>query len=178
MNTETKRIKVANKHYLQADGTKSRSPRADSTAIQYTFGTGDVIEVDKAFFSDSVLSCATWAGLASRLTDSYASSAGDANAAFESFKDTLDVLKSGTWLEEGEKAGPRIGDLAEAIHSLRMDKYPTIESAASMLAALTPVERRTRAAIVAVNARVLEIRAARAKARVEALQGATGIEDL
>ena len=60
------------------------------------------------------------------------------------FRDTWDSIKLSNWVAEGETAGPRVGDMAQAIAQLRPDKY-TVESAATMLAALSKEDRATRA---------------------------------
>lgn len=154
--------KVCEKKYVLPDLTTSRSATADTAGIVFDFSNGTKRTVRFGDFPEAIHACALWHGLGAKLGDTYASSKGDPAAAVVMFDDTFDELKNGHWLAEGEAAGPRISDVAEALFILKPEKYATIEAAAAALLAMSPEERKVRAKHEAVVAKVLQIRAERA----------------
>jgi hypothetical protein len=183
--SESTKSRVASKSFM-VNGELQRSAHPEAQYLQFAFGPKDAPiatpHVALAEFSEDIRTALAWHGLSAKLGDSYADAKGNASAAFESFSDTLDLLKSGQWLAEGEKAGPRESDLAAAISQLRADKYPTVADAAAMLAGKSKEERAAIAGIQEIKVRVLEIRAERARKALEAAgnaaEGAASLDDI
>ena len=160
---------IAKKHYLSSDGTKQKSPSADTVALVWVFSTGQSHTVTLDEFNPEVLACAAWHGLSQKLGDKYAGMT--ASEAVEAWAEQREALAGpgGRWLKERESAGPRIGIIALALHRVRGDKYATIEAAQAEVASWTTETRAAKLAVPLLAkeiARVKEERAAEKLAKL------------
>lgn len=108
-----KRVMVAKKVYHYADGETGRSFKPGCTALDFQFLDSmgekvvDTITVKPSDFPDNVQEAAGWHGLAQKIGDSYAGRKDADQSAFEMASEMVEALKEGTWVAEGESAGPR-----------------------------------------------------------------------
>lgn len=113
------RKSVAKRAYVMPDGEKQRSASKDAEALTFEFSNGHELTVHLADFPEEVQVCAAWHGLNQKIGDAFAGAKGDADEAVSDAEDMISALKSGRWVAEREKAGPRVGMVAQAIYNAK-----------------------------------------------------------
>ncbi len=117
MADKPKRAKRADVNFIDADGEKSKSVVGDAVALQFGFvGTDELRTVHFSKIPEASKLCAMAFGIRQRLQNTYASAAKEGiEAGIEAFDSVLEFLYAGNWVQEGEKAGPRLTVILEAV---------------------------------------------------------------
>ena len=179
-------IKTLQKVFVDKDGNETRHAHAGAVALVFRFANGHEITFQPSKVSDDIRTCLTLHGASQKGGDSCAGS-DTIDDAIESVEGVLENLYEGIWIERAEGAGFRTSLLAEALHDLKPDKYPTVEAAAIVVKKWDKDERKKKledvpelaAAYKGVQARRAVERAEAAKKKAaEAAGPSTGLADL
>jgi len=148
---------------------KSVILRGDHPAgIRFAFGNGNVHEVFVENFTEEVQEAALVHGFSQKLGDSYSGSGGDADTAETMFLTQLEILKSGWTKGERGAGGLADEDLAQALATLT---GKGIDEAREAVRGADKEWKQARRKHPAVAAEIAKIKAARAEAKVESLDG-------
>ncbi len=99
------------------DGDTGKVVRADAATLQFTFNeTDEVRTIDLTKIPEASRLCAFVFGIRQKLQNTYASAAKEGIVAgIEQFDSVLELLMAGNWVQEGEKTGPRLTVILEAV---------------------------------------------------------------
>lgn len=112
---------VAKKVYVAQDGTETRSFKPDAARLEFRFIGDDgesvvnTATVIPSEYPENVQTAAMWHGFAQKLGDAYAGAKKAKRDPFEMFEEMNESLMEGTWVAEGESAGPRTTLVLEAL---------------------------------------------------------------
>lgn len=106
--------KVADKIYVSADGTETRSASPDAVALLFRFSNGKEISVPRAEVPENIAAAAMLHGLGQKIGDTYAGSE-TIGEAVDNAEAMWERLKLGEWTSGKRAAGPRIQHLVDAI---------------------------------------------------------------
>lgn len=170
---------VCTREYFNADGEKTRGARPDTVRAVMTFSNGESIELDPTKVGDGCRNALLFHGLTAKVGDKFAGKGGDVEAAHEAAAAMYEQLCEDIWVKEGEKAGPRIGLLVEAIVAAK-EKAGMEADADAITANLkaNPELRKSALANPAIDAEYKRIQAERAAAKAkEAAKAAKSSEE-
>ena len=167
--------KRAEKVYINQAGEETRHASPEAVALIFKFADGDEHRVELSDFPEETLRAAAWHGISQKLGDSYAGAKDKDESAEDLYLDQLDALKRGDWVKQRESAGPRTSMVAEALHTVKPDKYPTVEAAQEAVSAWSKDERAAKLKVPALAAALADIKAKRAaEAAAKAAETAAG----
>lgn len=115
------RTAVAKKGYVDNAGEFHRSASADMSHGEIRFlgddgeSVVDTIEIRPEEFPEDVRRCAMFHGFMQKLGDAYAGSKNKDESPYDLAMAVYEALIGGTWIKEGESAGPRATYLLDAI---------------------------------------------------------------
>lgn len=172
------RTQVCKRVYAYGEG-EGRSAKPDTKSLTFAFTDGSTVAIKLDDFPKDVLTCAMWHGLNQKLGDSFAGAKGDPSKAEESFMEVFEALKTGTWVAEGESAGPRVSQLAQAILAAKQAAGDTKVTIEDITAKCQDADYRKKAATVpqvkaeleAIKAKAAQERAKKAAAEAKQSQG-------
>ena len=177
-----KRKKFCKKVYVNGKGEESRNADIDVDRLEFRFFNPDgsinsdqTIVVKLKSIGKRCAQAAAWHGVAQKLGDSY-NKAQTATEAHEETQAMLERLVSDEWVKAGERAGPRIGLLVQAVSNALVNMGETVdeERQAAIKKKLSSKEGRQNAmANPAINAEFLKIKTAAAIAAEKAAIDAT-----
>ncbi len=130
---ETKKGRVASKVYIYADDTEGRRVKHDAVALEFRFVGGTVERIDFDKVVGDAAACAMRFGISERTGNIYAGALGkemteaDCADAVAALRELYEV---GTWAVEGEKAGPRISLIFEAVCAAKVAAGFEVDEAA------------------------------------------------
>jgi len=116
-----KRKTIAKKVYTYADGSEGRSFKPGATGLRFDFIGDDgetvteSVAVNPDNYPENIQTATRWHGLAQKLGDAYAGSSKSEKSPFELFEEMNESLMEGTWVAEGESAGPRTTLVLDAL---------------------------------------------------------------
>ena len=137
------------------------------SVLRFSFGNLTNVDIDLTDLSEDISSQLLVHGLTQKGRDSFAGAGGNFEEAIGSVTKVFDNLLAGNWTASRASAGdskPRTTELAEAIANL---KGLSLESVQKAVEAATDDQRKAWRKNPAVSAEVLNIRAAKAKARAD-----------
>ena len=152
-NSASGRIKVATKEFDDESG-----------ALDLVFANSKQLSVTLDELPAEIIRALAGHGLSQKIGDSYASVKGNADLAFDNAAKVIENLKNGSWTSRvvGEGKG-RVSELAEAIARL---KGVDIAKASAAVAQATEDTLKVWRSNAKVKAKIAEIRAEKAAARV------------
>ena len=104
------------KEYVYADGTTGRSWKTGATVLRFTFlDTGDIEERRPQDYPDEMLPALAFFGISEKLGNAYANAKNKDESRYEMFASMDEQIMGGTWVAEGEGAGPQISLIVAAI---------------------------------------------------------------
>ncbi len=175
--------KVATKTYQYDNGESGRSAKPGFATLTFTFANDESIVVNPTEFPPEIRQCAEGFGYSEKIGNAYAGAKGDADIAYEKAMDMVESLMGGTWVAEGEGAGPRDTMLLEAVKRAKEAKGQEFNEAAVRERLADKAQRTALAKIPEVEVELKAIAAERAverakKARAALKKGADASEGL
>lgn len=154
------------REYFNKDGEVTRGARPDTTGVRMKFGNGATLELDITKVGKSCQRALMWHGLTAKVGDKFAGK--DVEEAHDAAASMYEQLCEDIWVKEGEKAGPRIGVLVEAIVAAKekAGQKTTNEAVAEKLKQ-NPELRKNALENPAIKAEYERIRAERAMAKAD-----------
>lgn len=144
----------------------------EGSVLSFLFKDGSKVECDLEELNDDMTSALIVHGLTQKVRDSFAAAKGDVGAAVGSATKVWENLKSGQWnasRASGTEGAPRTNELAQAIADIKGHDLAAVQKAVDD----APDEKRKAwRKNPAVKARIMEIRAEKAKAALEKSKGA------
>lgn len=138
----------------------------EGSVLSFTFKDGRSVECDLSELSEDIQGALLSHGLIQKIRDSFAGVKGDIDAALGSAGQVWDNLKEGRWNASRASGGgePRTTELAQAIADIKGLDLATVQKAVNEA---TDEKRKAWRKNSAVKARIMEIRAEKAKAKME-----------
>ena len=173
--TNSTRNAKATKKFLAGDGSTSAHASPAAVALVISFANGQDLTIEPRMFNETVRQCFALHGMSQKFGDSYAG-VGTADAAYDACATLVEAMSGddGSWLQNGESAGPRVSMLAEAVARAKPEKY-TVESAAAMLKEKDKAARASIAAIPTIKTAFAAIRAEKAIAAAHVAAAKAGV---
>lgn len=168
--TDDKRARVSYRTYLDDEGNESKFAGPETVAMQFKFTDGGTHLVTLADIGQNCRGIIAFHGLGAKLMDAYAGQKDKDETAEELFLAMLERLKADEWVARGERVGPTIGVLFEAVCRALTNAGKEVNEE-SIKEKIKGQEGRERAlANPAINAAYETIRAERAAAKAQKAQ--------
>lgn len=106
-----------------ADGSTGKTVRADAVSIEFDFlGTEQKRVIDLTKIPESSRLCAFVFGVRQKGQNTYANAKEEGiETKLEQFDTVVELLMAGNWVQEGEKTGPRLTVILEAVVAAKLN---------------------------------------------------------
>lgn len=119
---------ICTREYFNGSDEKTRGARVDTESARMTFpAIKETIDLKLSDFPANILNAATFHGLTAKIGDTFAGAKGDAQTAYDDAAALIERLVAGDWVKEGEKAGPRVSLLVDAIARALVKSGETVD---------------------------------------------------
>ena len=177
--------RVCWRRYHYADGTFGSRSRPEATQLDFLFAGGEVLSCKFDDLDEKMSGGFMGFGISERIGNAGAGVEGvtlaEKSTNFHEASAALwETICAGVWVEEGEKAGPRIGQVAEAVkRALEADGQMVDDNRMAAIVAkmADPDERKAALANDTFNAHYKAIQSERAAERAEKAMEKAGASD-
>lgn len=159
---ETKRVSVCEKSFEEND----QGQATGIVRFNFTDGSEQILDTN-ALAADMQMRLRVHGAL-QKIGDSYAGVKGNVAEAKQNVEDMISQLTSGAWKGERGDAGPRLGELAEAIAEIKGAPLEAVKAAVEKAAKESPEQVKAWRTNAKVKATIAAIRARNAQKELEA----------